>query len=220
MKVQGLVIVLLCGSVGCASGKSTYGSRRATGGELRWAYDGGLQATRGGELVVDTGWDGLTDAVACVPMAAELASSARSQAIAASIVSNLGLIGMLGGIGASVGVVAASDDIGDAAVPSLAILGGSLLFGLIFVGIGGSQRARSLANGLDAVNMYNDAYVEQAGCPAATPALEPFEPPPRSPPGPSRAQEPAHAPSVPAVETSTVPEPPRSPARTPLRTAQ
>jgi len=219
MKLQGLVIVLLCGSIGCASGKSTYRSHRATGGELRWAYDGGLQATRGGELVVDTGWDGLADAVACVPQASELANSARSQAIAAPILSNVGLLGMLGGFGAAVGVVAVSDDIGDAAVPSLAILGGSLLFGLIFIGIGGSQRAKSLANGLDAVNMYNDAYATQSGCPEATPALEPFEPPPR-PPRPPRAQEPADAPPVPAVETSTVPEPPPPPTRTPFRTSQ
>lgn len=214
MKLQTLVIALLCGSIGCASGKSTYRSRRATGGELRWAYDGGLQATRGGELVVDTGWDGLADAVACVPKAAELASSARSQDTAARILSNVGLLSMLGGLGAAVGVVVASDDINDAALPSLAILGGSLVFGLIFVAIGGSQGARSLANGLDAVNMYNDAYVKQAGCPDATPALEPFVSPSRPP----RARESAVAPSVPTVETSTVPEPPPPPARTPFRT--
>lgn len=215
MRPRAYLAIILCGAMGCATGDSTYRSKRATGGELRWAFDSGLQVTRAGEVVSQTGWSGLADAVACVEPAAAHARSARSQSIVGDITYTLGWLTVLGGAVTSTALLFAYEEPGDALVPSLATLVGSLVLGLIFVGVGASQSAKSLANGLDAVNMYNDLYVETAGCPEATPPLDPLWLSPRRK-RKRKAPPVTKTSTVPTVETSTVPPPPPPPSRTPF----
>lgn len=155
------IVVVSC-SVGCASTNSRYAPTNAPSGELRWAYDSGLRVLKDGREVSTDDWSGLEANVSCVPKAAEYASVARGQAVAASALTWTGVGTMAVGTGAGLGMILGGGE--GAVLPGVAVAVGSLVVGPILSAIGLSQRRDSLASGLDAFNVYNDRFQREVAC--------------------------------------------------------
>src|SRR5262245_2752979 len=75
-----LAIVSAVAVGACASYRSSFQRTRVDSGELVWAYDTAFQVTQDGKVVAEQrDWGRLTDTVACVPRAREMADSAASR---------------------------------------------------------------------------------------------------------------------------------------------
>jgi len=148
--------------IGCASYQSQYTRQRTAPGELVWRYDNNeLQVTRDGSVVaVEGSWEGLGEAVACVPEARDRADAATARRRRGSITASAAAI--IGIAGTVTGVVIADDrstrDAG--AVVALS----SLAVGLVGVVLGLNWRATAVPRGIDAVNVYNDRIASGVPC--------------------------------------------------------
>jgi hypothetical protein len=100
------LLALVVFAIGC-SHRSTYTRKYAAPGEIVWAYDGGLVATRDGVVLNGRRWQGLAEALSCVPEAATLAQKATER----------------------------------------------------------GPKAQAQAQAIDAVNLYNQKFIHQPGCP-------------------------------------------------------
>ena len=141
----------------CASYQSSFHRTRGDAGELVWAYDKAFQVTQDGKIVAEQrDWTGLSEAVACVPRARDLASSAASRDRRGKVLTWSGVAVMVAGL--VVGGAVMFQDTGNV---DQVLLGGGvmitgLLVGVVPVTTGLVTRARADTNAIDAVNIYND----------------------------------------------------------------
>lgn len=149
--------------IGCASYQSQYTRQRAAPGELVWRYeDNDLQVTRDGKVVAEPGrWDGLGDALACVPEARDRANAATARHRRGTITMWASAITWVAGSATGLALIADDHSTRDAgAVVALS----SLAVGLIGLGLGANWRVTAVPRGIDAVNLYNDRIASGVTC--------------------------------------------------------
>jgi hypothetical protein len=149
--------------IGCASYQPQYTRQRVAPGELVWRYDNGdLQVTRDGKVVAEEGrWDGLGEAVACVPEARDRANAATARHRRGTIALWAGSATMVVGTVAGVALIGADRSTRDAgAVVALS----SLAVGLVALAFGAHWRVTAVPRGIDAVNLYNDRIASGVTC--------------------------------------------------------
>ena len=147
---------------GCASYQSSFHPTHVDAGELIWAYDRAFQVTQDGKVVAEQrDWDGLTGAVACVPRAHEMASSAASRDHRGKVLTWSGIGVMVAGLVVGGAVMFHDTSNVDGVLLGGGVMIGGLLVGLIPTATGLVMRARADTNAIDAVNIYND---ERATC--------------------------------------------------------
>jgi hypothetical protein len=149
--------------IGCASYQSQYTRQRAAPGELVWRYDNNeLQVTRDGKVVAEPGrWEGLGDALACVPEARDRANAATARHRRGTITMWAAAITWVAGSATGLALIADDRSTRDAgAVVALS----SLAVGLIGLGLGANWRVTSVPRGIDAVNLYNDRIASGVTC--------------------------------------------------------
>ena len=142
---------------GCTTWQSTYHRQRVEASELVWQYDAKLEVTRDGKLVAQQrDWDGLAEAVVCVPRAKEYAESAASRDRTGSLMTWGGLAVLAGGvIAGSVLILSDTSNTDQMLAGAGVMLGGVVIGGPTALG-GIVTRYRADASAIDAVNVYND----------------------------------------------------------------
>jgi hypothetical protein len=156
-------VVVMVALAGCASYQSSYRRSRVDASELVWAYDNKLQVTRSGKVVAEQrDWDGLPEAVICVPRARAWAESAASRDGTGKLLTWTGFSIMMGSLVAGSVLVFRDVSNTDDMLLGVGVMGGGLLVGLPIGGGGLVMRARADTTAIDAVNVYND---ERGACP-------------------------------------------------------
>ena len=168
-RVGAFSLALLLFSSACASGRSTYVPEATSPGELRWAYADGLRLSRDGVDIGSDSWDGLPEAVACVPAAHELASTARSERVSGTVFEVLAMSSLIGGSAAGIGLLAAGED---HYIEAIAVSVGGLAFGTFAAMLSSAGYEFGQVHGIDAVNMYNDEHRRTEGCPGYAAPVE------------------------------------------------
>lgn len=190
---------------GCASVKSTVVPAKTTPGELVWQFrDEPVLQKDGREIELSE----LENEVVCAPEAVRDAREGSDLTSSGTAWSVVGLTTLLVGLvgGATMIILGASNDEDGLLYGGLGAVGGGLVLGLTFTGVGGGQISKGQARRLDAVNRYNDQLWFGTAC-RSTPTPQP-EPPTVSAPAPASAQPPAPAPALP-------PDAPSAPAQQP-----
>jgi len=149
--------------IGCASYQSQYTRQRAAPGELVWRYDDNdLQLTRDGKVVAEPGrWEGLGDALACVPEASDRANVATARHRRGTIALWAGPATMVAGTVAGIALIDADRPTRDAGT---VVALSSLAIGLVALAFGAHWRVTAVPRGIDAVNLYNDRIASGVTC--------------------------------------------------------
>jgi hypothetical protein len=153
---------VLVSSSGCGGSQSNYLPSNTITGELTWRYDSGLQLQKGERQIGDL--SDLAHEVASVPAASHDAARGAALTSSGRVWGVTALAAMLAGIGAATAMVLASHQgrDHDLLYGSLGALGGGLVLGITFGGIGSAQSSEGLALQLDAFNRYNDTIWRRA----------------------------------------------------------
>jgi hypothetical protein len=184
---------------GCASVKSSVVPAKTTPGELVWQFRDEPVLTKDGREIELAE---LEHEVLCVPEAVRDAREGSDRTSSGTAWSVVGLTTLLVGLaaGTTMIIVGASNDEDGLLYGGIGALGGGLVLGLTFTGVGGGQISKGHAQRLDAVNRYNDQLWFGSACrpaPVSAPA-----------PAPAPAPMPAPAPVLP-------PDAPSAPAQQP-----
>lgn len=179
-------VALLAVALTACSYPSTYVRETAEPGEIVWAYDTSLIATRDGQPIArPTTWGGLTEAVACVDEARTYAEEAESkgtwgQALAytgAGVMLTSPVLGLATGIAVGAGVGFGTSALTNEPLFALysfpiayvTTLGATFLFLMAgaATSVGGNVLvAQAWPPALDAVNVYNDNFATEPACQA------------------------------------------------------
>ncbi|MGI5862463.1 MAG: hypothetical protein ACOX6T_10465 [Myxococcales bacterium] len=158
-----LAAVALIAAAGCAAPATIYRPARAAPTELTVRYDDGFEVWAADAPVArGLRYEGLEQAVRCVPEAKRHAEAASRSGSAASVLSGFSIGLAVGGL-AGLGGFAFEDD----RVTAAFLVSGVVLEALAIVTGAQSLSQKAKANGhaLDAVNYYNDAVgYSGAGC--------------------------------------------------------
>jgi len=201
-------------ALACGGTQSQYVPKHAPAGEITWGWDDGLTANKDGkEVSRGQGWDGLPEAVECVPRAQELAADADSSASTGSGMLWGGVGAMVGGMAVGIGLAAAdTDNVGT----GIGVMIAGLVGGAVLMIIGGNKIGGAQTKAVDAVNIYNDEYgasPQCAGGDSGTPVLSPATAPDTAapPPAPPAAAPPAPPPMAPPAAPPPAAPPPVAP---------
>jgi len=159
---RGLLIAACAAALLAACGaQSAHIRPNAKPGEIVWAYDGELQATKDGRVVATPNtWGGLEEAVFCVDDARRYARDAEVHGTGGTALLWSGVTLVLGGAGGGLYLMLEKDQFGAGA----GTLAGGMLVGLTLELIGVNLLGKAPAEALDAVNCYNDHFEATAGC--------------------------------------------------------
>jgi hypothetical protein len=161
--------IALAGALGgCTTYHSTYRRTRLDGRELVWAYHGRFQVTRDGKVVAEQrDWEGLPDALACVPVARLHAERAAARDSAGRAYFWTGNALMIAGVVAATAIIAA--DRHDDTHIGIGLFSATLGFAVgLPLGVWGMDtRDRADMTAIDAVNIFND---DRGTCTAGPPA--------------------------------------------------
>ena len=168
------LLVALGAGVGCSS-RSAYVRSEADDEELVWAYNSGLRVVDGQNQPVAQAptWEGLSERVDCVPGARVFAEAAESDGGMGKIISWTGTGVLAAGLGVSLTLGCAGLLLALGGGPGPLLVGSVVMFGGSLVSIGAasllwawaSHLSRSaLPEAMDAVNLYNDSFLEEEGC--------------------------------------------------------
>ena len=150
-----LTLMLALGNGACSS-QTRYTPR--TSGELTWGYDDQLVLRDGAREVARAGsWDGLAQALVCVPEAAAEAELAESRATSGAVLRWTGVGLLAGGLGGGAALMATQDE----PLAGLSVMVGSLLTSLVPLLLSANHESASTVNAVNAVNRHND---EASGC--------------------------------------------------------
>jgi hypothetical protein len=171
------LLLLVALGAGCSS-RSAYVRSDADDDELVWAYNDGLRVVDGRNQPVAQGphWEGLADRVSCVPGARVLAEAAEADGGLARTISWTGTGVLAAGLGVSLTLGFAGVLLALASGPGPLILGSVVLLGGSLISIGAASALwawashlsrTALPEAMDAVNLYNDSFLEEEGCRAS-----------------------------------------------------
>ena len=145
-------------SIACVNTRSHYQASRVPAKEITWDFDNGLQFKKNNTVVAEfESWDKLSKAVSCVPGAKAYADRAAFQKTSAYAMIASGLAIVAGSI-----INLAVQDTTDfnTIETNLSVAGA----GFALSAVGGLVWGPSRANGVDAVNYYNDHYETTPAC--------------------------------------------------------
>jgi hypothetical protein len=173
-KLWYVFIIALAATESACGVHSSYTRTTAHPGEIVWAYDDGLTATRDGVVVAkSTGWSGLADAVGCVEPARVRAEEAQFNGSVGPALGWTGAVGMVAspvvGIGSGIAIGSLSV-FGESTAVAVGMLSGIAIGVATFTAAwgmsvsGAALQAMALPGALDAVNIYNDVYETTAAC--------------------------------------------------------
>jgi hypothetical protein len=164
------LVALAALGLGACANASQYVRSTAPAGEIVWKFDGGFQATKGGEVVTSEsdGWEGLDAAVACVPDSAALAEQVKADARKASILGWSGAGTLLGSLAAGIAmtVAGARSESGELVGGGIGVMFGGLIGGSTLALLSVRPASRVRAQAVDAINIYNDRHAATPGCTA------------------------------------------------------
>jgi hypothetical protein len=154
------IVIALILLEGCAATSTQYQRQNAANGEIVWRYDRGLKATKDNTVVSEAdGWDGLADAVACVP-------EAKILAVSASRHYRLGAALWWGGLLAGGALLAAPFYISNdaPAEEALGIIMFEMVASVTCLLLGNYMENIATPEAIDAVNIYNNKFRENPEC--------------------------------------------------------